>query len=60
MENFDSLRLSILIDIIPTFFMEVRESKDCDEIRASAKKMFEHLVSSAYPDQRVTIKPIKK
>ena len=59
MENFESLRLNILIDIIPTFFMGVRESKNCDEIRASARKMFETLVSSAYPNQKMTIKPMK-
>ena len=59
MENFEALRQNVLIDVIPTFFMGVRSSKNCEEIRVSARKMFETLVESAFPNQKMTIKPMK-
>ena len=59
MENFETLRLNVLINIIPNFFMGVRESKDCDEIRVSAMQMFESMVENAYPNHKMTLKPAK-
>ena len=59
MENFETLRKNILIDAIPSFVMGVRESKNCEEIRVSSRKMFETIIESAFPGQEMSINPIR-
>jgi len=59
MENFETLRINILVDVIPTFFMGVRDSKCNEEIRVSARKMLDSLIESVFPGQEMTIKAIE-
>ena len=49
MQNFEDLRIRLLIDEIPAFFMGVRGSKCNEDLRVSARKMIEMIGETIYP-----------
>ena len=56
MQNFEDIRIRLLIDEIPAFFMGVRDSKCTEDLKISGRKMIDIIGETIFQGQDLVVR----